>query len=199
MLSLRQRSEAIPHFFHRRRPIIYVLLIGIDRHTEGGLSNLTGAGNDVNKLQGLFDELGADHKAVILLNEAATRDGVLAELDNLAHDVRSGDHLLFYFAGHGLSVSVSEEVNDGSALPEQILCTYDYVLGRDGAGIPHSTLVERLDVIRERHVEIASSSLTNYSMTRHILTTESFPYLLRPSFSTVATGRFPRFGLNVRM
>jgi tetratricopeptide (TPR) repeat protein len=80
------------------------LLIGIGRHADAGISTLKGPENDVQAVQDLLVEKYGWPKNQItpLLDEAATRDGILRELDSLSQ-AAPGDTVLIYYSGHATS------------------------------------------------------------------------------------------------
>lgn len=63
-----------------------------------------------------------------LPNRAATRDGVLAALDELVSAARERDRLLFYFAGHGTQVADAAEGLDenGAVDYHEAICPHDF-------------------------------------------------------------------------
>jgi hypothetical protein len=91
------------------KPVLHVLAVGIDKYKDKTL-NLTCAANDAKSLAKAFQdkckgELFGDVRAQTLLNEKATRDGVLAELNKLRTDpqkpVKPNDTVVVFFACHG--------------------------------------------------------------------------------------------------
>jgi hypothetical protein len=80
------------------------LLVGIDRYENlAGHAQLRSCANDAQ----LMAEVLVNHHAfrsedvTLLLDEAATRDGMLAGLAALRRRARPGDAVVFYFSGHG--------------------------------------------------------------------------------------------------
>jgi hypothetical protein len=85
----------------------HALLIGIDRYP--GMDErwqLRGCVNDVQSLAQLLSRrFGLPPGGVTVLeNEAATRDGILGEFNNLLARVASGDAVIVAYAGHGSRV-----------------------------------------------------------------------------------------------
>jgi Caspase domain len=118
---------------HRR-----ALLIGINDYTASKLAgqpmlgpppdrdwpNLTGAVNDVHTLASMLKQLYGfrDDEIFILTDQDATRDAILAAIDDrLVKRAGKGDVVFFYFGGHGSQVrnSRSEEPDklDESIVP----------------------------------------------------------------------------------
>lgn len=83
------------------------LLIGIDRYPHLKDGDLQGCVNDITALAGLLrGRFGfAPDDVTVLLDEAATRDGILAALDALAERVQHDDVVVLAFAGHGSQVT----------------------------------------------------------------------------------------------
>ena len=80
------------------------LLIGVSQYAPG-IVNLEGPQNDVEALHRmLVDKWGFPETAVqTLVNQAATHDGILAALDRLAAQAKTGDVYFIFFSGHGTS------------------------------------------------------------------------------------------------
>jgi hypothetical protein len=84
------------------------LLVGIDRYRHVG--QLEGCVNDVRLMGALLvDAFGFPPAQVTtLVDEAATRDGILAALDRLVADTRPDDVVVFHYAGHGSQMTDRE-------------------------------------------------------------------------------------------
>jgi uncharacterized caspase-like protein len=85
----------------------WALLIGIDRYPQlAERYQLAGGVNDVRALsQVLVERHGFPAENVIqLLDEAATRDGILEALEDLVQRVGEGDAVLVHYSGHGSQV-----------------------------------------------------------------------------------------------
>jgi hypothetical protein len=80
------------------------LLVGINTYPHlSKFSQLEGAVNDVERMRALLTtrfDFPPEH-VTVLLNEAATRARILAELDRLASVARAGDLVVFHYSGHG--------------------------------------------------------------------------------------------------
>jgi hypothetical protein len=87
----------------------YALLVGVSKYaasaTAGTTLDLEGPAEDVPALRRLLVERQgfAEPNIVVLVNEAATRQAILARLAERVAAMRDGDFLLFYFSGHGTS------------------------------------------------------------------------------------------------
>ena len=66
-----------------------------------GLANLKGPINDVKVLAPLLKQQWKFDHITQLINADASKQAILQALDNLVARMNSGDHLLFYFSGHG--------------------------------------------------------------------------------------------------
>ncbi len=77
------------------------LLIGIDAYPH--VLPLDGCVNDVRLMRTvLVDNFGfADHDISMLVNEQATRDGILAAFDTLVASTNDNDIVVIHYAGHG--------------------------------------------------------------------------------------------------
>jgi len=82
----------------------YAVLAGVSHYQLAGL-DLEGPAHDVEALQDmLVHRQGYDAANVtVLLNEEATRGNILSALRRRVDQVKAGDHLFFYFSGHGTS------------------------------------------------------------------------------------------------
>ncbi|MGD0867925.1 MAG: caspase family protein [Bryobacteraceae bacterium] len=82
----------------------YAVLAGVSHYQQDGL-NLEGPAYDIQALRDLLvHRQGYDAANVtVLLNEQATRENILNALRRRVDQLRAGDHLFFYFSGHGTS------------------------------------------------------------------------------------------------
>jgi hypothetical protein len=102
------------------------LLIGINKYTSS-IGSLRGSVNDVELIEHLITKhydfvSGQDIKK--LVDEQATTQNILSELDLLVADAQPGDVLFLYYSGHGAQI-----LNEGNDLEEdgydEILCPID--------------------------------------------------------------------------
>lgn len=87
---------------HRR-----ALLVGIDRYPLlTDFDQLDGAANDAQAMaQTLTGRFGfAEENVRLLLDEAATRNAILAALDRLVEETETDDVVVFHFSGHGSQI-----------------------------------------------------------------------------------------------
>ncbi|MBM3465175.1 MAG: hypothetical protein FJX76_24015 [Armatimonadetes bacterium] len=83
-----------------RHPILHVLAVGIDGYKSGLRLNFARA--DAQSMASFFKPgLFNDVKSTVLVNEKATRDGILNALHAIRKEAIPQDTLLVYFAGHG--------------------------------------------------------------------------------------------------
>jgi hypothetical protein len=87
-----------------KEAVLHVLAIGIDVYKNPSLQ-LNFARADAESIAQLWKDKGGNLfeqvKVTTLLDEQATRAGILEALDRMAAEVRPEDVFLFYFAGHG--------------------------------------------------------------------------------------------------
>ena len=69
------------------------LLIGAQTY------GLRGTHNDVESIDAVLADLGFERR--VLIDDNATREGILDGLDALIHDTDAGDPVLLYYSGHG--------------------------------------------------------------------------------------------------
>jgi len=81
-------------------PCLRGLFVGVNRFKSTRIHNLAAAVRDADALHALFeDNLGGTN--VKLVDDAATRDRLLVELDNLAATATANDVVVITFSGHG--------------------------------------------------------------------------------------------------
>lgn len=82
----------------------YAVLAGISQYRVRSFA-LEGPANDIAVLETtLTESYGYDRARITtLVNESATKDGILKALRQRVKELKAGDHLLFYFSGHGTS------------------------------------------------------------------------------------------------
>lgn len=114
----------------------FALVIGVNSCSQFKINGrvaipLRGAKRDATRFSTfLVDRLGfqKDH-VVTLLEEQATHQRVLKEMNELLAKVNSEDHLVFYFAGHGTrkpdEVDGDEQLGYGGDGFDEALCLYD--------------------------------------------------------------------------
>lgn len=105
--------------------MIKALLVGINDYPA---KKLEGALNDV---EDMMTYLKAREATILppLKDSGATKGAIVAALNTLIEESQAGegDHLLFYFAGHGAQIA-SADASEGDSLDE-VLCTYGWSPG----------------------------------------------------------------------
>jgi len=115
----KQRTEALSNeiviLYYENvlvKPDMYILAVGINSY-QNPKYNLNYAANDVkgfvtalNKsAAGIFNKVNVS----ILDDTKATRQGIMAEVENIKSKARPSDVFIFYYAGHGVMSSGSEK------------------------------------------------------------------------------------------
>ncbi len=101
--------------------------IGVDRHADTGISDLTGACRDATALWALFSDSLSDFDSVLLTDEDATTDAIRRTLDSTLGSAGPEDTVILSFSGHGTRdhklVAHDTSVGDlsGSTIPMQEL------------------------------------------------------------------------------
>jgi|GEM_PF-3105512 len=126
-------------------------LLGIGINDYQAFPGLQNAVRDIQSIaalmQGAFDV--APDKTILLYNEEATREKIIATLDWLVRQVQPEDKLLIYYSGHGHLDTYTEK---GYWIPHNAQ--------RDNTAhyIRNSTIRDYIDDIRARHTLLISDS-----------------------------------------
>ncbi len=90
---------------------LFVMAVGVDRYRNPGLA-LRFAGADARSIAETLRDgaigLFAATDVTLLIDEAATREGILAALERLSREVGPQDTFLLYLAGHGVKTEPDE-------------------------------------------------------------------------------------------
>lgn len=109
-----------------RKPIKKALLVGINKYPPEMAADLKGCINDVENMHNLLTtKFGFDSENIrTVINERATKQGILDRLKWLLDDTKAGDELVFHYSGHGSQVRDrnGDELDDHL---DEILCPYD--------------------------------------------------------------------------
>lgn len=134
----------------------YALVIGINSYRY--IDNLQTATNDAKTISRLLSQrYGFETKLV--LDQAATRENIMNELNVLRSKLNPDDKLLIYYAGHG----VHDKVADASYwLP------VDARKDNDTNWIDARNVTDQLKRISSRHVLIVADSCYSGTMTRSV-------------------------------
>ncbi|MFT5999385.1 MAG: hypothetical protein ACI81P_001843 [Neolewinella sp.] len=93
---------------------IYALMIAVSEYPDG-ISNLPGCKADLAAMEDFFSDYArineVDFKPVLLLNEAASRQGVIENFSHFGQAV-ADDVCLLYFSGHGAQMPAPPEFWD---------------------------------------------------------------------------------------
>jgi helicase len=77
------------------------VFVGINRHLDPGVPELTGAVRDAQALHALFQDTFSDIEARLLIDSEATLDAIRANLDRTLSTSTDDDVVVISFAGHG--------------------------------------------------------------------------------------------------
>jgi outer membrane protein OmpA-like peptidoglycan-associated protein/uncharacterized caspase-like protein len=106
----------------RRSPRSYALLVGISRYKR--INSLTWPAHDVERMRKVLPLYGFPRQqTVVLKNEKATKEAIVAQLEWLRRVSLPGDRVLFYFGGHGSQVP--DQDGDEPDNKDETLAPYD--------------------------------------------------------------------------
>jgi hypothetical protein len=94
------------------------VLVGIDRYADADVPSLSYAVRDVDALAALLRQRFGYDELIVLRNEAATREGVLAALSGLS-SLRPDDAVLVFWAGHGATAVGAGGESVGYLVPHE--------------------------------------------------------------------------------
>jgi hypothetical protein len=77
------------------------LFVGINKHQDAGVLELTGAVRDAQALHSLFQDTFTDIDARLLVDSEATLDAIRSNLDRTLAAATPDDVVVISFAGHG--------------------------------------------------------------------------------------------------
>ena len=107
---------------------VYALLVAIDKyHPDSSVPHLAGCKNDVNRVNAFLQErIGDEYKPLLLADEQATKENIIAGFENHLGKAQVGDSILFYYSGHGSQSMTAMEFwhIEPDRLDETIVC-YD--------------------------------------------------------------------------
>ncbi|MBI1298800.1 peptidase C14 [bacterium] len=103
------------------------LCVGINTYRTNPLS---GCVSDAKRWDETLQGMGFE-PAILLLDQDATRNRIMAELEKLITNSHAGDVLVFQYAGHGIQLpDVSGDEADGDTpLKDEALCPHDFDSG----------------------------------------------------------------------
>ena len=111
----------------------HALLIGAGRFPNApGISSLEGPSSDVPALRAELIEFWGlkPENIVVLVNETASRQRILQELERLADRAQAGDDAILYYSGHGTSAhdphnSLRLDLSTGALVPADLKTSRD--------------------------------------------------------------------------
>jgi hypothetical protein len=123
------------------------LLVGVNKYKMPG-SDLSGCVNDATNVRDvLLKHFGFEVNEIrLVVDERATKSGIMKRLEWLIKDAKPGDRLLFHFSGHGSQV----RDRDGDELKDrldEILCPHD--MDWDGTYITDDELGDLFGKVRK--------------------------------------------------
>ncbi len=101
-------------------------LVGIDRYLSPNVPRLHGCLNDVSNIRNILKtHLGFTNREIrVLVDDRATKDQILHRLRWMVHLAGPGDHMVFFYAGHGSRV-LDRNGDELSDRMDEIICPYD--------------------------------------------------------------------------
>ena len=139
----------------------YLLCVGINAYPN---APLRGCVNDAMNWMSLLGENG--YAGSMLLDESATKQNIMEELDGIVHRARFGDRIMFTYSGHGTWMpDMSGDEPDGR---DEALCPIDYDAWGNGANLIVDDELEKLFSLRRFgvRVTIVSDSCHSGSVSR---------------------------------
>ena len=170
-------------------PVHQALLIGINQYSSPDVPALGGSLNDIAAMrQVLLTRYGFNESEIrTLLDEQATRDGILQALRDLVQQSSPDDIIYIHFSGHGSQVEDAD--GDESDGLDETIVPYD---GRT-SNVPDITddeLGEILGELKSNNVLIILDSCHSGSGTRSVaVRTRSIPKDTRNALYAVAKAR----------
>jgi uncharacterized caspase-like protein len=133
-----------------RRPL-WVLAVGVGQYRDAQVPALPFARSDAEHMRDWFTHLGIEgmtHENVrVLLDEQATRENLLAQIDWLRKQALPEDAVFIYFACHG----APELAPDGASIDAKYLVLYDTDPSQlFSTGFPLDDLTRKLDTVKAK-------------------------------------------------
>ena len=132
----------------RPPPHLFAFIIGINNYESPNIPNLVGAVPDADAMRYYLQEyLGVPSSQIWdLRNSEATRAAIIDGIKAFSHneEIKEGDPILIYYAGHGGSAKTPKGWEAGSTGNIELLIPYDHSSPLDAGnpkhGIPDRTL-----------------------------------------------------------
>lgn len=155
---------------------IYALLVGINVYP--GDNQLRGCVNDVEAMEKYLrenytDKNGFETKLETLLNNAATRDGVINAFKNVFGEAKDEDVCLFYYSGHGDQFKTPEEIQSQDEYCQTLVCYIDGERG-DIADKEMGALINEVTKGKEVHFVAITDCCHSGTNFRDFITVRSF-------------------------
>jgi hypothetical protein len=153
------------------------LLIGINDYAAESIPDLYGAVNDIEAMrQVLITRYGfSDENITMISDEAATRDGILAALDQLVHASGKDDLIYIHYSGHGSQVEDKNGDEKDDNMDETIV-PQDSRTSDEARDITDDELAQVLARLESRYTLIVLDSCHSGTATRDVvLRTRSIP------------------------
>lgn len=133
----------------------YILAIGIDNYKT--CSKLNNAVSDINNIIEVLTQKYhfEKSKTVKLINEDATLENVINQLEIFNSKQEAGDNLLILFSGHG---DFDEKLQMGYIIP------VDATLYSKSSYLPYSTIFNYIRALKSHHILLISDSCYSGSM-----------------------------------
>ena len=133
---------------HRPHPRLFALIIGINEYESPNIRNLLGAVPDADAVRGYLQKhLGVPSSQIRnLRNSEATRAAIINGIEAFLFndEIKKGDPILIYYAGHGGSADTPKGWETGSTGKIELLIPYDHSSSLEDTnpkhGIPDRTL-----------------------------------------------------------
>lgn len=140
------------------------ICVGINEYSEYGRLNY--AVNDAVAMATVFESYGFD-RVILLKNQDATREAVLRHLEEVRTAVQEEDFVVFFFAGHGITL------RDPSGNPKSVLIPYGARRGHEtDDAIPMAKVTAWARDLKARHtlllMDACYSGLEIESRTPHL-------------------------------
>ena len=131
-----------------RPPRLFALIIGINKYESPNIPNLLGAVPDADAMRGYLQRhLGVPSSQIRILRDSeATRTAIIDEIEAFSFDdeIKVGDPILIYYAGHGGWAETPKGWEVGSSGRIELLIPYDQSSSLEDPnpkhGIPDRTL-----------------------------------------------------------
>ncbi len=120
-------------------PQKHALIIAVADYPEEGKWQDISSDNDIALIKGALLKQGFDNKNIkIVIDDDASKDGIVTELENLKNNVNEGDIVVIHYSGHG------QQIQDDSD---------DELDGYDEALIPWDAQIRMTDLYKgEKHL-----------------------------------------------